>query len=113
MSVNKKDSVLRGYRNFDTAAMKPRDVKVYQSLSHHYSELRSSIVKFFNPQSDSTQDFGIARMDKLLKWVTYQSPSAGFVMKLKSDEYFKGIHVWEDFTEQFTRAVGQPSSRPA
>ena len=88
MSVNKKDTVLRGYKNFDSIAMKPRDVKVYQSLSPHYSsELRGSIVKFFDPKSDDNheQNFGMSRMGKLLKWVTYQSPTAGFAVKLKTD----------------------------
>ena len=107
-TVSKKDSVLRGYKNFDLVANKPRDVKVYQSLSPHYSELRISITKFFDPKSEGAGEFGLSRMDKLLKWVTYQSPTSGFVMKLKTGEYFKGIHVWEDFASQFSRTVGQP-----
>ncbi|KAL5246626.1 hypothetical protein ACHWQZ_G018740 [Mnemiopsis leidyi] len=31
------------------------------------------------------------------KWVTYQSPTSGFAVKLATGEYFNGIHVWRDF----------------
>ena len=48
-STVKKDSALRGYRNFDPVAKKPRNIKVYQSLTKNYSDLRQSIMKFFDP----------------------------------------------------------------
>ena len=103
-NVSKKDSVLRSYRNFDTVLKRPRPVRVYQSLSPHYSELRSNIVKFFNDE-DTTELYGISNAGKKLKWATYQSPTAGIVIKLKSDEYLKNIHTFPDFILAFKKYV--------
>ena len=93
--VSKKDVVLRGYKNFDASKKKPRDVKVFQSLSPHYAALRRKIVQFFDT-SNISRNYG-----KELKWVTYQSPTAGLVVKLKSEEYFRDIHIWDDFMDRF------------
>ena len=98
-TISKKDAVLRKYRNFDSSKNKPRSVKIYQSLSHHYSELRRSITKFFDDENSSEN------RGKKLKWATYQSPSAGLAVKLKSDEYFKNIHVYDDFLTEFAKYV--------
>ncbi|KAL5254792.1 hypothetical protein ACHWQZ_G014286 [Mnemiopsis leidyi] len=99
--ISKKDNVLRSYRNFDPVAKKPRDVKVYQSLTKHYSDLRISIYKFLNPDPsspESSADGKICNVDGLKpKWVTYQSPTSGFAVKLASGEYFNNVHVWGDF----------------
>ena len=95
--INKKDAIMRKYRNFDSTKDAPRAVKVFQSLSYHYSELRRSIAKFFNDDNASEN------LGKKLKWATYQSPSAGIAVKLSSDEYFKNIHVFDDFLEQFAK----------
>ena len=97
--VSKKDVVLRGYKNFDSTKNKPRDVKVFQSLSPHYAGIRRKIVQFFD-RTNSAKNF-----DKELKWVTYQSPTAGLVVKLKSDEYFRDIHIWDDFNDKFNSVV--------
>ena len=98
--ISKKDTVLRGYRNFDPVAKKPRDVKVYQSLTPHYSDLRVSIYKFLNsdpssPEGNAGKVCNVAGLKP--KWVTYQSPTSGFAVKLASGEYFNNIHVWGDF----------------
>ncbi len=97
--VSKKDAVLRGYRNFDSVAKKPRNIKVYQSLSPHYAGLRQKIVKFFDTTNNNINH------GKELKWATYQSPTAGLVVRLKSEEYIKGIHIWDDFVLKFGDAV--------
>ena len=82
-----------------------RDVKVYQSLSKHYSDLRREIMNFFNPNTDSEKVYGLSSRGKLVKWVTYVSPSAGFAVKLKApgDEYIKNIHTFGDFCNEFSK----------
>ena len=98
--ISKKDNVIRGYRNYDSAANKPRDVKLYQSLTPHYSDLRLTIYKFLNSEPSDTENnlIGtICNRGLKPKWVTYQSPTSGFAVKLASGEYFNGIHVWSDF----------------
>lgn len=98
--INKKDNVLRGYRNFDVAQNKPRDVKLYQSLTPHYSDLRKSMYEFLNSKPTDNKSFGcIMNVDLKPKWVTYQSPTSGFAVKLSSGEYFNGIHSWDDFAK--------------
>ncbi len=97
--VNKKDNVVRGYKNFDSTNKRPRDVKVYQSLSHHYSTLRRTMFNFFNAKPDNT-DFGpIVNNGLKVKWVTYQSPTSGFAFKLETGQYFNGIHMWYNFVD--------------
>ena len=98
-SISKKDSVLRNYKNFDYVKKESRPTKVFQSLSPHYAGLRRSIVKFFNVDNASHN------LGKQLKWVTYQSPTAGLVVKLKSDEYLRDIHVIDDFYFRFSEAT--------
>jgi translation initiation factor 1 (eIF-1/SUI1) len=93
--VSKKDTILRGYKNFDHTKKKPRDVKVFQSLSPHYAALRRKIVGFFDTSNSA------GNYNKELKWVTYQSPTAGLVVKLNSDEYMRDIHIWDDFLDRF------------
>ena len=99
--INKKDSVLRSYRNYNQAASAPRKVKIYQSLTQHYADLRSGIFKFL--KSDENDEFytdgPIRNVGLKPKWVTYQSPTSGFAVKLASGEYFNGIHVWQDFVK--------------
>ncbi len=96
--ISKKDTVLKQYRNFDSAKNAPRPVKVYQSLSYHYSELRRYIVKFFG-EDNASDNLGLK-----LKWVTFQSPSSGLAVKLKKDDiYFNGIHVFDDFLSKFAK----------
>ena len=98
-NINKKDNALKGYRNYDTSQGKPRDVKVYQSLTPHYSTLRNTMFEFLNSKPEDGKDFGGITNNKDLKpkWITYQSPTSGFAVKLKSGEYFNRIHVWNDF----------------
>ncbi len=97
--VNKKDTVLRQYKNFDSAAKKPREQKVYQSLSRHYASVRNYMFEFFNAKSDERKFGPIHNPGMKVKWITYQSPTAGFAFKLESGEYFKGIHMWHEFID--------------
>ena len=46
-NINKKDNVLRQYKNFDLARKKPKEIKVYQSLSKHYSDVRKKYLISF------------------------------------------------------------------
>ena len=108
--ISKKDKVLRQYKNFDSENRKPRDVRVYQSLSEHYTTVRKSILDFFNSDKNSNKDYGpIFNPGLKVKWVTYQSPTAGFAIKLQTGEYFKGVHMWHEFVENLQKAV--PSCR--
>ena len=97
--VNKKDNVLRGYKNYDSSTKQPRQVKVYQSLSGHYSEVRRRIFEFFNASRDDLSFGPIINPGMKVKWVTYQSPSSGFAIKLESGDYFKGVHMWHQFVD--------------
>ena len=97
--INKKDAVLRQYKNYDPKLKKTRDVRVFQSLSEHYATVRKSIYDFFNSKDDSRDFTPIFNPGFKVKWVTYQSPSSGFAIKLQSGEYFKGIHTWHEFID--------------
>lgn len=103
--ITKKDNLLRQYKNYDSEKRKTRDVKVYQSLSEHYVSVRKSILDFFNSDKNSREFRPIFNPDLKVKWVTYQSPTAGFAIKLQSGEYFKGVHVWQDFVNKLCEAV--------
>ena len=96
-NINKKDRVLRNYKNFDFANRRPKPVKVFQSLSLHYSTVRKLMYDFFHSEPTSDR-FGLIRNPGLkAKWITYQSPSAGFAFKLATGEYCKGVHSWDNF----------------
>ena len=100
--ISKKDSVLRGYRNYDQCLKKPREVRVYQSLTSHYSSVRNSIVEFFKSGPDCENYGDVFNHGLKLKWATYQSPTSGFAVKLDSavGEYMNGIHLFQDFLKQ-------------
>ena len=57
------------------------------------------LLSFFNVDNASHN------LGKQLKWVTYQSPTAGLVVKLKSDKYLRDIHVIDDFYFRFSEAT--------
>ena len=100
-NISKKDRVLRNYKNYDHSNSKPRTVKCFQSLSPHYSALRQSIMKFF-ADDNNEHNHG-----KRIKWCTYQSPTAGLVVKLQSDEYMRDIHVIDDFYLNFEKILSE------
>ena len=43
-SINLKDEVIRKYKNFDHTKSQPRECRIYNSLSPHYTELRKNII---------------------------------------------------------------------
>ena len=97
--INQKDNVLRGYRNYDVSKGKRRDTRVYQSLTSHYSALRSSMYDFFNNKNDDNAIDIKNHVNLKVKWITYQSPTAGFAVKLDDGTYISGIHMWYDFVK--------------
>ena len=103
-----KDDVIRKYKNYDHTKSKPRDCRVYNSLCPHYAELRRNIIQFFKPDPNEPT---VTKYK--LKWVTYQSPTAGLAIKLQSGEYFRGVHIWDDFLRGFTHNVVAPQAAAA
>ena len=97
--INQKDNVLRGYKNYDVSQGKRRDTRVYQSLTSHYSALRSCMYEFFNNKNDDNATDIKNHVNLKVKWITYQSPTAGFAVKLDDGTYFSGIHMWYDFVK--------------
>ena len=87
---NQKDKVLQNYSNFDKSRGKSRDVRLYQSLSKFYTDLKSSL------SSEIESKLGKNK----LKWIHWRSQSTGFVVKLKDDRTFKKIFCLNDFLGQ-------------
>ena len=101
-TVNKKDALLKSYKNYDHANSKPRDVKVFQSLAPHYADLRRTILNFLKCDlTDSISKHGLSNCGIGIKWCTYQSSTSGFAVKLGNGDYFNKIHLWIDFVNQF------------
>ena len=98
--IAKKDSVLMNYKNSVIVGeeRQAREVKVYQSLTKNYSDLRYRIVTFFKASSDVD---GLDNKGKKLRWCTYKSPTAGFALKLDDGWYARDIHSWADFVRHF------------
>ena len=87
INANKKDRVLKGYKNFEGG--KPKKVKVVQSLNNYYQELKYNI-------SNLCRENG----NKVL-WIHWRSPSSGLCIKLEDDRYFARIHSMKDFTNRY------------
>ena len=86
---NLKDDVLQKYSNYDTRVNKPRPVKVYQSLSKHYTTLKNQI-------SDHCRE--VLKAD--VSWIHWRSQSAGLCLKFKSGVKYTKIFSFEDFLGQ-------------
>ena len=95
-SVGQKDDIVKNYKNFDANISKPAVVQVYHSLTPHYSKLRRDILTFFGSHDAAGKE---------AKWARYLSPSAGLAIKLKSNEFMKNIHTWDDFITVFKRDI--------
>ncbi len=93
---NLKDSVLSNYYNFDRTKKKSRDVRLYQSLTKYYSDLKSKISSVIKAKLG----------DKKVKWIHWRSQSMGLVVKLKDNTTFKHIFSFEDFDNQFSNYSG-------
>jgi hypothetical protein len=78
-NTNLKDNVLQKYTNFDKKTNKSRDVRLYQSLSKFYSDLKTKISNHLETELGKNK----------VKWIHWRSQSAGFVVKLKDDSTSK------------------------
>ena len=54
----------------------------------------NGIFQAFNANSNEIKNVNLK-----VKWITYQSPTAGFAVKLDDGTYFSGIHMWYDFVK--------------
>ena len=95
-SVGQKDDIVKNYKNFDSSISRPAVVQVYHSLTPHYSGLRREILTFFRSPDAAGKE---------AKWARYLSPSAGLAIKLKSNEFMKNIHTFDDFITVFNRDI--------
>ena len=88
-NINQKDKVLRAYKNYDKANNKPRPVRVYQSLSPYYTNLKKEINTVCNAKKLS------------ISWIHYRSPTCGLAIKMKdSNTVHTKIHCIEHFREK-------------
>ena len=84
---SKKDDVLRGCKNFDSASRKRKKMTLYQSLSPYYDKLRKEMSDFLH--------INTAKFGKCI-WIHWRSSSAGFC--LKTDKcYLSGIFSFDNF----------------
>ena len=92
---NLKDNVLMKYRNYDTSKKQSRDVRLYQSLSKFYSNLKDQISSVLESKLGK---------DKV-KWIHWRSQSTGFVVRLKDPDNttFKNISCLQDFEREFSK----------
>ena len=90
-NLNKKDDILRNYKNFDRAQDRKRKVRVYQSLSPYYKEIKDLINEHC-----STNGIAIA-------WAHWRSASCGLAIKLKdSNKVITKVHCLSDFKNQLS-----------
>ena len=91
---NLKDRVIRGYKNFDTANNRPKKIRVFQSTTPYYSNLKKDISNFFRDDDTNKRD---------IRWIHWRSPSCGIAVKCKDGSYFQGIHCMNDLLEQMNK----------
>ena len=89
------------YRNYDTSQKKPRDVRLYQSLSKFYTDLKTNI------SSDIEEKLGKGKV----KWIHWRSQTTGFVVKLKdsNNSTLRNIFSFEDYEREFSKALQTPA----
>ena len=90
---NLKDKIMQNYSNFDSSANKPRDVRLYQSLTKYYSDLKTKISGEVESKLGKNK----------VRWIHWRSQSAGLVVKLKDSNQtvIKSIFCIDDFKSQF------------
>ena len=91
---NLKDSVMRIYKIFDSTRKAPKKIRVFQSTTPYYSNLKKDISKFFKEDEDHKCD---------IQWIHWRSPSCGMAVKCKNGTYFGGIHCMEDLIQQINK----------
>ena len=87
VNANKKDCVLKGYKNFEGG--KPKELKVCSPSIINYQELKYNI-------SNLCRENG----DKVL-WIHWRSSSSGLCIKLEDGRYFAKVHSMKDFTNRY------------
>jgi len=94
---NLKDSVLMKYKNFDLTQKKPRDVRLYQSLSKFYTDLKANI------SSDLEDKLGKGKV----KWIHWRSQTTGFVVRLKdsNNSTLRNIFCFEDYERELSNSL--------
>lgn len=90
---NLKDKIMQNFSNFDSSANKPRDVRLYQSLTKFYSDLKNQISGEVESRLGKNK----------VRWIHWRSQSAGLVVKLKDSNQtvIKSIFCIDDFKRQF------------
>ena len=90
---NLKDKIMQTFSNFDSSADKPRDVRLYQSLTKFYSDLKTQISGHVESSLGKNK----------VRWIHWRSQSAGLVVKLKdgNQTVIKSIFCFDDFKRQF------------
>ena len=99
-NLTKKDQILRTYKNYSNGKAKP--VRVYQSLTQTYKDLKYDISKYC----------GEAKIE--LAWIHWRSASAGLVVKVKSSgKLYNKIFCYQDFLSKFTGSCDAPKAATA
>ena len=84
---NLKDNVIRNYKNFDSTKRVPKKIRVYQSTTPYYSNLKKEVSKFLTEEADIRRE---------IQWVHWRSPTCGIAVKCKDGTYYGGIHCIDD-----------------
>ena len=95
----KKDSVLRSYKNYTDGKAKP--IRVYQSLTQYYKDLKASISKYC--KDDLQLD---------LNWIHWRPSTAGMCVKTRSGVIYNKIFCFADFRKAVTVPPGNKSKAP-
>lgn len=95
----KKDSVLRSYKNYNDGKAKP--IRVYQSLTQYYKDLKASISKYC--KDDLQLD---------LNWIHWRSSTAGLCVKTRSGVLYSKIFCFADFRKAAVVPPGNKSNAP-
>ena len=86
------------------------EIARYKCKPYYTMLLFLNIYKnFFNSDKNCGNYVPIFNPGLKVKWVTYQSPTSGFAIKLQSGEYFKGFNMWHEFVDKLMHEV--PSRR--
>ena len=88
---NVHDDLLQAYPNFDKRANKPKQVRIYQSLSKNFTTLKYNISEYCKND-----------LKRPVKYIRWRSQSSGLVVKFadKDTNVLKKIFCFEDFLKQ-------------
>lgn len=88
-NLTKKDKVQRAYKNYNSDR-KPKQVRVYQSLTPYYKTLKDNITKYLE---------GL-KVD--VKWIHWRSATAGMVVKLDGGRLLTKLFCLNDCKSAYT-----------